>query len=92
MSPITTCRELDSAAAAATPNNDTLENAQSLKEVHTAIGKLRNGRAAGLDNISLGLLKCAKEQISIVLHTLFAKVWIIGKVPADCRDAIIVSL
>jgi len=46
----------------------------------------------GLDDISLGLLKCAKEQISIALHTLFAKVWIICKVPADSRDAIIVSL
>jgi len=32
------------------------------------------------------LLKCAKEPISIALHTLFAKVWITGKVPADWKD------
>jgi len=56
----TTCRELDSAAAAATPDIDSLE------EVRTAISKLRNGRAAGLDE----LLKCAKEQISVALHTV----------------------
>jgi len=54
-------------------------------------GKFRNGRAAGLDVISLELLKCAKEPISVALHTLFTKVWITGKVPADWRDAIIVS-
>jgi len=88
----TTCRELDSAAAAATPDSDTLENAPSLEEVCKAIGKLRNGRAAGLDDISPELLKCAKKQISFALHTMFAKVWITGKVPADWRDAIIVSL
>jgi len=85
-------QELDSVAAVATPDCDTLENTLSLEEVRTAIGKLRNGRAAGLDDISLGLLKCAKEPISIALHTLFTKVWITGKVPADWTDAIIVSL
>jgi len=84
----TTCRELDSAAAA----GDTLENTPSLEEVRTALGKLRNERTASLDDISPELLKCAKEPISIALHTLFAKVWITGKVPADWRDTIIVSL
>jgi len=71
----TTCRELDSAAAAAaTPDSDTLKNASGLEEVRTGIGKLRNGRAAGLGDISSELLKCAKEP-SIALHTQFAKVW-----------------
>jgi len=60
-------------AAAAMPDSDTLENAPSLKEVRMAIGKLHNGRAAGLDDISPELLKCAKELISIALHSLFAK-------------------
>jgi len=46
---------------------------------------------AGLDDISPELLKCAKEPINISLHTLFAKVWITGKVLADWRDAVIVS-
>jgi len=76
----------------ATPNSDTVENAPSLKEVYTAIGKLCNGWAAGLDDISPELLKCAKDLFSNVLHTLFAKVWITGRVPADWRDAVIVSL
>jgi len=88
----TTCPELDSARAAATPDSDTLENPPSLEEVRTAIDKLRNGQAAGLDDISPELLKCAKKPISIALHTLFPKVWITGKVLADWRDAIIVSL
>jgi len=87
-----TCRKLYSVAAAAAPDSDTLENAPSLKEVRTAIGNLRNGRAAGLDDISPELLKCAKEPISVALHTLLAKVWTTGKVPANWRDAIIMSL
>jgi len=87
----TPCCKLDSAAAAATPDSDALENALSLEEVCTAIGKHHNGRTAGLD-ISPELLKCVHKPISVALHTLFAKVWITGKVPADWRDAIIVSL
>jgi len=58
----------------------------------TCIPYLHNGRAAGLDNISPELLKCAKEPISIALHTLFTKIWVTGKVPVDWKDAIIGSL
>jgi len=53
---------------------DTVENVPSLEEVRTAIGKLHNGQAAGLDDTSPELLKCAKEPISIAFHTLFTKV------------------
>ena len=83
---------MDSAAATATPDTSIPENAPTLEEVRKAIEKLHNGRAAGLDNISPELLKCAKEPMSIALHTLFTKIWVTGKVPVDWKDAVIVSL
>jgi len=64
----TTCYELDSAAAATMPDSNPLEKAPSFEEVRTAIGKLHNGWADGLDDISLELLKCAKDRS--VLHSI----------------------
>jgi len=59
-----------------------------LKTVH----KLRNGKAAGLDGITPELLKTASKPISSVLPKLFAKIWVSGKIPAEWKDALIVSL
>jgi len=48
--------------------------------------------AAGFDGITPELLKTASEPISSVLHKLFAKIWVSGKIPAEWKDARIVSL
>jgi len=45
----------------------------SLDEVQRAI--LRNGRAAGADDIPPELLKCAIDPVSRALHGLFCTVW-----------------
>ena len=51
-----------------------------------------NGRAPGPDGIPPELLKCATGPVSHALHALFLRVWKSGKVPADWRDGIVMTL
>jgi len=53
---------------------------------------VKNGRAAGCDDIPPELLKCVLPHVSQALHSLFQRVWRCGRVPADWKDGIIVSL
>ena len=64
----------------------------TIEEVAKAIRKLKNGRAAGPDDIHPKLLTCAVGPISSILHALFLKIWSSGLVPAEWRDGVIVSL
>ena len=94
--PATQCPELDNAAANAAPADDVREDAPTLEEVQKAIRKLRNGRAAGPDETKSlqtpELLKTAEIPISTALHQLFLLIWKSGKVPADWKEAVIISL
>jgi len=90
--PATQCPELDVSAVNAVPADDICENAPTLEEVQKAIRKLRNGRAAGPDDITPELLKTAEIPISTALHQLFLLIWKSGKVPADWKEAVIISL
>jgi len=56
------------------------------------MAKLKNGRAAGLDGIAPEPLRHAADPISHGLHSLFAKIWRSGRVPADWRDGVIIPL
>jgi len=67
----TQCPELDASAANDVPADDVREDALTLEEVQKAIRKLRNGRAAGPDDITPELLKTAEIPISMDLHQLF---------------------
>ena len=49
-------------------------------------------RAAGPDKITPELLKTAEIPISIALHELFLRIWGSGKVPADWKEVVIISL
>jgi len=60
--------------------------------VTKAIRKLRNGKAAGPYNIQPELLKYAEQLVAKVLHDLFLKAWSTGKVPADWKASLIISL
>jgi len=90
--PAPECQELSDLADSAMLNQDISDDAPTLSEVRTAILKLRNGRADGCDGIPPELLKCAVDPVSTTLHLLFTKVQRSGRVPADWRDGIIVSL
>jgi len=90
--PASLCPELDDAAANAAPAGDIREDAPTLEEVQKAIRKLRNGRAAGPDEITPERLKTAEIPISIALQQLFLLIWKSGKVPADWKEAVIISL
>ena len=67
--------ELDSLAADALPDADVADDAPNYMEVRSAIRKLKNGRAAGGDNIPPELLKCAIDPVAGTLHGLFCTVW-----------------
>jgi len=86
------CPELTMASTSATPDPNISDDVPTIGEVRRAIKKLHNGRAAGPDNIQLELLKYAEEPDTAALHDLFMQVWKTGKVPAEWRDRIIVSL
>jgi len=83
---------LDEESSSAIPDPDTSTDEPTLAEVATAIRKLQNGRAPGPDGIPSELLKCAIGPVSRALHSLFIRVWRTGRVPADWRDGIIVTL
>jgi len=84
--------DLENFLSAASPDSGVLLDAPTLAEVSSAIRRLKNGRAAGPDGIAPELLKFAETPISIALHRLFARVWASGKVPAEWKEGIIVSL
>jgi len=91
-SPASSCPDLDNCATAALPDSTISEDVPTLNEVKSAIRRLRNGKAAGPDEITPELLKYAEAPISRALHELFTAVWATGKVPAEWKDGIIVSL
>ena len=84
--------DLDSDAANVTPDTGIPDDSPTMGEVRRAIQKLKNGRAAGPDGIQPELLKYAELPTSAALHELFAQVWKTGRVPAEWREGIIVSL
>jgi len=86
------CQDLDDAANTTLPGTDIPDDAPSLEEVQRAIRRLKNGRAAGADDIPPELLKCAIDPVSRALHGLFCTVWKSGKVPAGWKEGIVLSL
>ena len=86
---VTPCTDLDDEASMITPATDIPTDAPTLDEV---IRRLKNGRAAGLDDITPELLKCTEVPISEALHQLFLKVWSTGRVNSEWREGVIVSL
>ena len=73
--------ELADLAANATPSNLVALDPPSLGEVHQAIAKLKNGRAAGLNAIAPEMLKSVPfNQSPLGLHSLFLNVWESGRV------------
>ena len=62
--PATSSPDLDVAAQQATPDTDVSEDAPTSSEVLKVIGKLRNSKVAGSDNIPLEFLKYAEQPVA----------------------------
>jgi len=56
-------------------------DAPTLKEVNAAVGRLKNGKSAGSDCITVELLKHYIDSSGPALHKLFCRVWVTGRVP-----------
>ena len=62
------------------------------EEIREAIKMLRNGKAAGSDEIPAEAIKADLDTAVSVLHSLFGKIWEEGKVPAEWREGLIIKL
>ena len=67
-------------------------DAPSLAEVQAAVAKINNGRASDADGITAEVLTYSEGFSATLLFNLFASVWKSGRVTAEWRDGIIVSL
>ena len=59
----------------------------SREEVEKAVGKLRNGKAAGQDEVVAELLKYGGEVVIDWLTEVIQQVWRSGKIPQEWKDA-----
>lgn len=64
----------------------------SLMEIQKAIRKMKDNKAAGVDDIPAELLKADIEATSIVMHNLFQDIWRTTKIPSDWKSGIIIKL
>ena len=76
--------------AAADPPVD--ETPPSLAEVRKAVGKLKCGKAAGICNISVEMLKAGGEAMIHGLHAVLSAVWQSGTIPPDWKRGLVVPI
>ena len=73
------------------PIEGSLEDFQ-ISETAKAIRKLKNNKAAGLDEIPAELLKQGGEPVTEALTELFNKIWHAEEIPEEWREGIIIPL
>nr|KAG5700724.1 hypothetical protein BaRGS_029089 [Batillaria attramentaria] len=61
-------------------------------EIRKAIMTLRNGKAAGPDEIPAEAIKADTETAVNMLHSLFSKIWEKEEVPAQWKEGIVIKL
>ena len=64
----------------------------SKEELKKAIRTLKNGKAAGPNEIPAEALKADIDTATDILHNLYAKIWDEEKVPADWREGLVIKL
>nr|KAG5710794.1 hypothetical protein BaRGS_026945 [Batillaria attramentaria] len=64
----------------------------SKAEIRKAIMTLRNGKAAGPDEIPAEAIKADTETPVNMLHSLFSKIWEKEEVPAQWKEGIVIKL
>jgi len=63
-----------------------------ISETAKAICKLKNNKAAGLDEVPAELLKQGGEPVAEVLTELFNHIWHVEVIPEEWRESIIIPL
>ena len=61
-------------------------------EIQLALSRLKNGKAAGLDNIYLEVLKVDSEITAEMLYPLLEKIWKEEKIPEDWEEGLIIKI
>ena len=64
----------------------------SEEEIHTAISKLRSGRAPGLDATTSEMLSLGGDVAARLLKAIFNTTWATGSVPEDWQSQRLVPL
>jgi hypothetical protein len=74
------------------PLREGLDEEPEIDEVISTVQSLRNGKAAGADEIPGELLKAGIIPLATHLHSLIIKCWKSKKIPQDFKDAKITTL
>ena len=64
----------------------------SMTEIRKAIKTLKNGKAAGPDEIPAEAIKADMDTAVSILHSLFSKIWKEEQIPAEWKEGIIIKL
>ena len=76
-----------------TPINEVIDTGYITKEeIIRAIGNMKNEKAAGIDSITVEMLKADVDETTNVLHALFQKIWDQEEIPDDWSKSLIVKL
>ena len=63
-----------------------------LEEVEKAIDDMKNGKAAGIDNIKAEMLKALDEDNTKIIHKFCNKIHKSGKIPGNLSDSVFVTI
>ena len=74
------------------PIIEELDNAPSMEEVQKAIKQMSSGKAPGRDGIPAEVYKALSNEALQAFHSILTSIWEEEEIPADLRDAFIVSL
>ena len=68
------------------------EAAPSIGDVKEVVAKLTGGKAAGVCNISVELLRAGGEAMIRGLHVVFTAVWHSGTIPPEWKKGLVVPI
>lgn len=74
------------------PTNEQLNVPPSVEEINTAIQQLKSNKAAGEDGLPAEIYKCGGGVLRETLHQLFSMIWEQETLPADLKNALIVTV
>ena len=74
------------------PVLEELDNTPSMEEIQKAIRQMSSGKAPGRDGIPAEVYKALSNEALQAFHSILVSIWEEEEMPADLRDASIVSL